>query len=78
MKYDEGSYVALRRIRGFVKSNQELEISPTLLEALRQEAEDWRKMVQTYQQKFEPPMQWIAYAQGGFDAVRELLKDLDA
>jgi hypothetical protein len=77
IKYDEGRYTALRRIRRFVKSASEVEISPALLAPIRQEAEDWRRMLQTYQHKSDPPMQWIAYAQGGVDAIESLLTVLE-
>jgi hypothetical protein len=76
-KYDEGRYAALRRIRRFVESSVDREISPELLDPLQQEAEDWRRMLQTYQEKSDPPMQWIAYAQGGVDAIESLLTVLE-
>lgn len=47
-------------------------------EFLHQEAEDWHRMLQTYQHKSEPPMQWIAYSQGGLDVVRDLLTAIEA
>jgi hypothetical protein len=78
IKYDEGRYAALRRIRRFVKSSTDREISLEVLGPLQQEADDWRRMLQTYQEKSDPPTQWIAYAQGGLDAVKDLLAVIEA
>ena len=72
MKYDEGRYAALRKIRRIVKSNKAVEITPETSKRLRQEAEEWQRMLQAYQYKPERPMPWIAYAQGGLDAITEL------
>ena len=78
IKYDEGRYAALRKCRRLLSSDPEAEMSPAILAQLQREAEEWQRMLQIYQHKPEKPIQWIAYTQGGVDAMMEVQTLLEA
>ena len=68
MKYDEGRLVALTTLRRIV-SKQDTWAPAQLAEALQSEQNRWQRALQTYQSAEHPSIAWVAYQQGGVDAV---------
>lgn len=68
MKYDEGRLVALTTVRRIVRKRDAW--TPTEVdEALESEQNKWQRALQTYQGASQPSIQWVAYNQGGVDAL---------
>lgn len=72
LKYNEGRLVALTAVRRIVRK---LEIAgeDALLGSLQEDRDRWRRSLVTYQTADRPSIPWIAYSQGGVDAIEEML-----
>lgn len=68
-KYQEGRLVALRAARRLVQS-----ADATLVRArIRQLGDQWHADLTAQQVRPRPSMPWLAYTQGGLDALEQLL-----
>lgn len=71
MKYQEGRLVVLgeiiRRIKGLAEFNTD-----AVQAILAAECEKWRSQLDHHQTQEKPAMTWVAYAQGGTDALSEI------
>jgi len=72
LKYDEGRLVALTAARRIARKVQDTGDN-ALIGALLAERDRWRQTLITYQSADRPSILWIAYNQGGVDALDELL-----
>lgn len=69
MKYNEGRLVALRAARRLAQSAKAAETWA----AVRQLRDEWHANLRTQQARERPAPQWLAYTQGGADALDQLL-----
>ncbi len=72
LKYEEGRLVALTGARRIVRKVQDTG-NNALIDALQSERNRWRQTLLTYQSADRPSVMWVAYNQGGVDALDELL-----
>ncbi|MFO7631299.1 MAG: hypothetical protein R6W76_02110 [Caldilinea sp.] len=72
LKYDEGRLVALTAVRRIVRK-LETAGEDALLGSLQEDRDRWRRSLVTYQTADRPSITWIAYSQGGVDAIEEML-----
>ncbi|HVO71462.1 MAG TPA: hypothetical protein VMT24_15535 [Aggregatilineaceae bacterium] len=76
LKYSEGRLVALSRVRRLLDTHGSSDDALTsLLEALRQE---WEDDLEQHKVHERPSISWIAYLQGGRDALVALLATLES
>lgn len=68
MKYDEGRLVALTAVRRIARKGDAW-TPAELAEALESEQKKWQRALRTYQSAAHPSMPWVAYNQGGVDAL---------
>jgi len=68
VKYDEGWLVALFAARRALKDRLSLR-EDACQAAIAVELADWREALTAQQVKEPPPIPWIAYRQGGVDAL---------
>lgn len=68
VKYDEGRLVALRAAQRLLRSGDPAQATA----ALRHLHAQWRADLQAHQRRERPALPWIAYAQGGVDALKQL------
>ena len=80
LKYDEGRLVALTAARRIAWKHQNRGDSTdnSLSSALQAERDRWQRTLQTYQSAGRPSIMWIAYNQGGVDALDDLLAQVSA
>ncbi len=75
LKYDEGRLVALTAARRLVRKHLG-DSADALHSVLSAEQDRWRRKLQIYRSAERPSMTWIAYYQGGVDALDELLAQI--
>lgn len=68
MKYDEGRLVALTTVRRIVRKRDGW-APAELADLLADEQSRWQASLHTYQSAERPSMPWVAYNQGGVDAL---------
>ncbi|MBW7885822.1 MAG: hypothetical protein H3C34_24960 [Caldilineaceae bacterium] len=75
LKYDEGQLVALHNIR---RALQQIEAwhPDTAQTLVEDERARWDRMLNTYRAAARPAPAWLAYSQGGLDALEALLSVL--
>ncbi|NTU82442.1 MAG: hypothetical protein HGA45_24230 [Chloroflexales bacterium] len=69
MKYDEGSLVALRAARRLIQSADATDAQVLIVQL----CDRWRVDLAAQQARERPSPLWIAYVQGGADALTQLL-----
>jgi hypothetical protein len=70
LKYDEGRLVAFQAARRHMK--QKLAVDD-FTESLEKEYASWQAELDLHQGKADPSISWVAYSQGGVDALRLLI-----
>ncbi len=70
LKYDEGRLVAFTTLRRIVRKTSGAQ-SDELLRQIQAEQTRWQTALQTHQHAERPSIPWIAYNQGGVDALAE-------
>ncbi len=78
MKYDEGRLVALNTVRRQLVAAQQEGTAVDQRAMLAHEASEWREALRVQQARERPAIQWVAYRQGGVDALEELLAMIDS
>lgn len=73
MKYDEGRLVALNTVRRRLVAAERDGMATDPGEMVAHEASEWREALRVQQARDRPAIQWVAYRQGGVDALEELL-----
>lgn len=68
VKYDEGRLVALRAARRLLRSVEPAQAATSL----RRLHAQWRADLQAHQRHERPALPWLAYTQGGVDALEQL------
>ena len=76
LKYDEGRLMAFTTLRRRVRKAG-AEAPDTLAAMIHAEAARWQATLRTYQQAEQPSIPWLAYSQGGVDAMLETLDFLN-
>jgi hypothetical protein len=71
LKYDEGRLVALSNLRRTLR-RQEGATPAGLDAALAAERAEWQELLARHQAAAKPSLPWVAYAQGGLDALDAL------
>lgn len=71
LKYDEGRLVALMDLRRSVRK-AELIGDSNLASTIEAEIDRWRRDLHRYQTAQRPSLSWIAYSQGGVDALQAI------
>lgn len=77
MKYDEGQLVALNAVRRRIRAAGETGEDLDLGKLVAQDLAEWREALRVQQARERPSIQWVAYRQGGVDALEGLLEELD-
>lgn len=77
LKYDEGRLVALSNLRRSLR-RQTFPTQTALEAVLAEERTEWQELLARHQGAVKPSLPWVAYAQGGLDAVDEFLRALPA
>jgi hypothetical protein len=70
MKYDEGRLVALSALRRRLREAGGGDPRPIVAQDLT----TWQEALRAQQARERPAIQWIAYNQGGVDALEEVLR----
>lgn len=73
MKYDEGRLVALSALRRRLREAAGEDIRALVAQDLGR----WREALRAQQARERPAIQWVAYNQGGVDALEEVLQALE-
>jgi hypothetical protein len=76
LKYEEGRLVALRAAQR-VLTQATVRTVDDLRASLQQSAGEWAASLARYASRERPPLPWLAYSQGGFDAVSSVLALID-
>lgn len=77
LKYEEGRLVAFGNVRRALKRlSPTADESPALAEILTSEAAAWQAQLTRHQSAAKPAMMWLAYSQGGADAVAQMQREL--
>ncbi|MCS6848539.1 MAG: hypothetical protein RMN52_12610 [Anaerolineae bacterium] len=72
MKYAEGKLVALNDLRRKLDAAGEITDDAALREILDAETARWRSGLENQRHRPKPAMPWLAYYQGGIDALEAL------
>ncbi|MGB9631991.1 MAG: hypothetical protein ACPL8I_01560 [Chloroflexaceae bacterium] len=73
MKYDEGRLVALSALRRRLREAGGGDPRPIVAQDLA----TWQEALEAQQARERPAIQWVAYNQGGVDALEEVLQVID-
>ncbi|MCS6879963.1 MAG: hypothetical protein RMK84_04910 [Oscillochloridaceae bacterium] len=73
MKYDEGRLVALNTLRRRLREAAGEDIRALVAQDLA----TWQEALRAQQARERPAIQWVAYNQGGVDALEDVLQALD-
>lgn len=73
VKYDEGRLVALSAARRKLRAAGKVTEPAAYRAELVRELETWRDALRDQQARERPAMPWLAYRQGGVDALDEVL-----
>lgn len=76
LKYDEGRLVAFTTLRRIVRKSGD-GAAGELLVPIETEQARWLAALYTYQHAPQPAITWIAYNQGGVDAISATLAHLE-
>lgn len=76
VKYDEGRLIALHTARRLLPPNNDDQALTNYRAAIESELATWHTELQTQQRKESPSIAWVAYQQGGVDALTSLLDAL--
>lgn len=77
LKYQEGRLVVLGSVIRQIRQRAQEDTLPGLLDSiLSAEAARWSAQLARYQAAERPAIAWVAYSQGGLDAVREIRHSL--
>lgn len=77
LKYDEGRLTVLQTARRMLPSADDDQAYATYRAAIESELQNWQAELRAQQAKEQPALPWVAYRQGGVDALtalRELLE----
>lgn len=77
MKYDEGRLVALNTIRRRLVAEEEEGSATNQRATVVNDLTEWREALRVQQVRERPAIQWVAYRQGGVDALEELIAVID-
>lgn len=69
VKYSEGRLAALNAVRRLLQPDSEAAADAEIDRLLVR----WRADLQGWQERPQPPRTWVAYTQGGVDALEQLL-----
>ncbi len=70
MKYDEGRLVALSTLRRRLREAADVDAR----ELVGQDLARWEEALRAQQARERPAIQWVAYNQGGVNALEEVLQ----
>ncbi|MFN4294502.1 MAG: hypothetical protein ACK4JD_10250 [Thermoflexales bacterium] len=72
LKYAEGQLIALNDLRRKLNASGEMTDDAALRQVLDAEMARWRDGLESQRQRPKPAMPWLAYYQGGLDALEAL------
>lgn len=77
LKYEEGRLVAFGNVRRALRRlPADAGLPDALAAILHAEAAEWHALLERHQSADRPAMTWLAYSQGGVDAVARMQREL--